>query len=336
MDRVAKEEFSSEIQQKGLRRFFEGIYHCFPVAEGFQNWVFCVTVFDKKYALRFTHFSHRSIEEIVAELDWIKFLRTNDIKAVDIQCSIEGNIAEKIETKTGYYSVVCFEWAPGRHMHPSEYNQPLVQRWGEVVGLLHKISQAYNPPQYQRPFWYDEDNFDAKEFLSRRPEKRLRENYDRLVDRIREIPVSQSSFGLIHSDIHQNNFHVHDGDIILFDFDGCFFSWFNHDLAVLLYDLYESNIRYREHQNEFADFLNPFFNGYKINMSWSPEIYDEIDLFIRLEAFGRLMLFERSREIPNINGNLHEYITYLRYVLENNYPLFPTNLKLLMHEFSKC
>ena len=47
---------------------------------------------------------------------------------------------------------------------------------------------------------------------------------------------ARTTYGLIRQESHGNNFLVDDvGQITLFDFDDCAYSWFSNDIAIVLF-----------------------------------------------------------------------------------------------------
>jgi len=59
-----------------------------------------------------------------------------------------------------------------------------------------------------------------------------------LVRRTQEqLGTEVDRFGLIHGDLHQENYFFHDGAVCAIDFDDCGWGWFAYDLAVPLSEL---------------------------------------------------------------------------------------------------
>ena len=82
-----------------------------------------------------------------------------------------------------------------------------------------------------RPPWDDKlDNLVT--VLSSRDESAGRA-LDLLTQQMRHLPRDADAFGLIHADIHVGNYHLHDDEIWLYDFDNCVESWHAADLATL-------------------------------------------------------------------------------------------------------
>ncbi|EGG34281.1 phosphotransferase [Paenibacillus sp. HGF5] len=49
--------------------------------------------------------------------------------------------------------------------------------------------------------------------------------------KLTSLPKSKDTYGLTHTDFHQSNFYLHNGDIYLFDFDDCGYTYFVNDIA---------------------------------------------------------------------------------------------------------
>ena len=91
------------------------------------------------------------------------------------------------------------------------------------------------------------------------------------------LPRDKDSFGLIHSDLHQWNFFVHDGTIRPFDFDNAHYDWFVNDLSTVLQNVIPAQERHYERgeyehwaggikmngQAFLTHFMEPFIAGYR-------------------------------------------------------------------------
>ncbi|QLG40320.1 MULTISPECIES: phosphotransferase [unclassified Paenibacillus] len=68
---------------------------------------------------------------------------------------------------------------------------------------------------------------------------------------------------MTHTDFHQSNFYLHNGDIYLFDFDDCGYTYFVNDIGITLY--YALSYPFKEFENKteyYKLFFRHFMKGY--------------------------------------------------------------------------
>jgi Ser/Thr protein kinase RdoA (MazF antagonist) len=91
------------------------------------------------------------------------------------------------------------------------------------------------------------------------------------LDTLRGLPTSPDWYGLVHTDIHHGNFFLHDGRLVVFDFDDCHYRWFAFDLMIpLFYALRDAKVD--ENDVEYARrFMTSFLAGYRDETELNPE-----------------------------------------------------------------
>ena len=99
---------------------------------------------------------------------------------------------------------------------------------------MHRLTQKFHDefPHLQRYHWYKADIYNT-DFL---PEKSdvVRSKCEELIKLVQSFPQDRATYGLIHGDIHQWNFHLWNNEITFFDTDECECHYFAHDLGVLI------------------------------------------------------------------------------------------------------
>src|SRR5260221_13967596 len=63
----------------------------------------------------------------------------------------------------------------------------------------------------------------------------IRTNAQRIIQEVKDLPLSQFQYGLIHADVYQENMFLADGVLFLFDFDNCEYGHYISDIAIALY-----------------------------------------------------------------------------------------------------
>ena len=71
--------------------------------------------------LRITHSTHRNIEQIKGELDWINYLAENNAPVCQAYPSTNGNFVEKIkQNSSSYLLVAIFQKAEGLFLNKKQ------------------------------------------------------------------------------------------------------------------------------------------------------------------------------------------------------------------------
>ena len=110
------------------------------------------------------------------------------------------------------------------------------------------------------------------------------------------LPKDRESYGLIHQDAHGGNFFVHEGQITLFDFDDCVYSWFIYDIAMVLF--YAA--MFKEDMAAYtADFMSEFLRGYSQENKLDPVWLKELPYFLKLREIDLYALIHFSFDLEN-------------------------------------
>ncbi|MFF2855730.1 phosphotransferase enzyme family protein [Peribacillus sp. NPDC058002] len=274
-----------------------------------ENYVFEVYRDGTPYILRMTHQSHRTKGQVLAELKWIEFLQNNSSEIPKVLSSKENNLVEIVKGSDGTEFYCClFEKAPGVRMKVTDENfdEPLFFEWGRTIGQMHKQTKNYQPEtKYRRLDWHEEELLNAELYQSD-VTGQLMHQQESIKKNLDALPVHQDNFGLIHSDIHNGNFHFHEGKIHVFDFDDCSYHWFASDLAIPLYYLIWSLERegIKGLDEYAAKFMRAFIKGYETENILAPEAYETIPLFLKLRDLTLYNFFHKKYDLKNADGQL--------------------------------
>ncbi len=233
-----------------------------------------------RLVLRSTHTSHRSTAALEAELDFVRFLRARGLPVCGPVLSRSGHEWHAVGDD---WHVCCFEQARGEPVlrsEPRSWNARLFERWGETLARFHEAAQSYAPPagRPERGAWFEDDLIIGQHFPPE--EADLAERLARLVEQLKARARSPSSFGLIHADLHSNNFFAaSDGALSVFDFDDACQHWFSFDLAVIALQL-PRGVPTAERQAIWDQILA----GYRRVLPLPPDFQAEMPLMMKLRA----------------------------------------------------
>ncbi|WJH35668.1 phosphotransferase [Paenibacillus sp. CC-CFT747] len=190
--------------------------------------------------LRLTHSSHRSEEELLAELDWIRHLVEAGLSIPKYYSSLEGRRTERVTVGDSYFTACVFAKAQGHAADPAntaDWNEEMYAAWGMLTGRVHAATRSYVVPEglTPRPSWAEDELLQEPEKLVLPGDEYVLQRLEEIVTHLKGLPRGPEAYGLIHTDIHSGNFLVEDGRLTVFDFDDSAYNWFAHDLAIPLY-----------------------------------------------------------------------------------------------------
>lgn len=286
MDPQIKLLFLDEHATEGAARF--GLSHDeLSFIGGFQNFIYSYTREGCKYILRFTPGTLRTQEGIEAELEWIRYLVENGMQVSEPIRSAQGIDVERVSGKMVDFYATSFRHAPGRKIgYPECLNNPMLyNQCGRMTGHFHELAKRYEPLTRRHSWERNEYLLQARKYIP--PEHApILHALDELKESLASLPVTPDNFGLIHGDINVGNFTIDEtGEITLFDFDECQYSWYAEDIAIQLYYLLyvfgEDSKSERKVQYEL--FIEHFERGYTEKGRRLPEGWKEqLPLFLRL------------------------------------------------------
>ena len=211
---------------------------------------------EKKFVLRISATGDRSENDYLAEVEFVRFLAKNGAPVADVIPSANGKLVEVLVLDgAGTDSTVAgddgatpvflslFEYAKGMLLADNAYRYregaPLSEYFfntGKTLGKIHTLSKNFEPvADHHRPDYFDKYNM---EYLGRLiPDKysELKSAIAARLETFRTLPTDAQSYGLVHFDYSDGNYHIDmtTGNITVFDFDNCLYCWYMFDLANL-------------------------------------------------------------------------------------------------------
>ena len=272
---------------------------------GFRNLVYRFERAGRQYILRLSGESQRTANMVSAELDWLRYLSENGLTVARAVPSLTGNLVEVVESDGKGVPVVAFEKAPGQPPGDADWNKRLFHKMGRFLGTMHRLTRDYTPTDatHRRSEWWEDLDIFASQYLSAVDEA-VQAKWREIRRYPEGLPQERDAFGLIHVDFHRGNFFVQNGELTLFDFDDCVYSWFAEDLAMALFYAIWPPVKSRENQRFLQMFFRTCLAGYReeneLAERWLLEIphfwkQREICLYMVLTALGKEQWSENQR-----------------------------------------
>ncbi len=288
-----------------------------------ENFVYSYPYDGEERILRVTHSSHRTEGEIRGEIDWLNYLADNDVPAARAYDSPRGNLVERVDAEDGsYFLVVSFEKAPGKLLGPGEWTSDLIEEWGRIVGMTHRLTKDYPDPgdEKRREHWHEFDYLRWDHYIPADQIKVL-EKCKALVERLKRLPLGRETYGLVHTDMHQSNLLVDGKRLTVIDFDDAYHIWFAGDIATLLF--YSRWLGGTE--ADMADFvrffLRNFWKGYERENrldDWWKETYHD---FLKLREMVTYVFIYKKFDVHHLDERGRAVLARYRSNIENDVPL---------------
>ncbi|MCP1122376.1 phosphotransferase [Bacillus sp. 3103sda1] len=323
MELAVEQVFTKEILQEGAKRF--GVTVTEEPLGDFENYIFRAEGEDcTPYVLRLTHSSHRTYKQIEAELDFLAYLGKNGAKVATPHRSKNALFVENLQATDGTsFYVSLFDYAKGERVKdndPDIWNDTLFYAWGKAIGQLHRLTMHY-PKTENRVTWMD-DEITIVDMLKENHE--LQQIAYEIIGKIKNLPSTNYTFGLIHGDIHHGNFHYENEELTIFDFDDATYNYFIHDLAMVLYYSVLQKDWPEEQKTIFARHqLQVLREGYETEHQLDDSSYDALPLFMRLRdvaLYGTIMKKFNGKKMPEhfqtLTSAIHQRILARKAIIE--------------------
>ena len=303
MEKYIRDRYHNGILQAAIQAY--GITPAqIQLLDGFESFMYAFSREDGDFILRIGHTHRRSIPLILGEVDWINYLAAGGAGVAPAIYSTSRRLVEVIPDGQGqdFLATAFVRAKGGPPRRGAQWNDDLFVKYGRLIGRIHKLSKTYLPadPAWQRPEWDDPINMEITRWLSP-VDQRIRDRYAAVRAHLDALPKDPESYGLIHQDTHAGYFFDDDaGNITLFDFDDCVYSWFVYDLAMVVFYA----ITNREDADEFGQhFWGLFWTGYCQENQLDPVWLQEIPTFLKLREIDLYAILQRDSNMVEIMNN---------------------------------
>ena len=327
MEPAIREQFSPAILDQAVARY--GLEPGNAEAmDGFESFIFKVRQQGAPRILRLSHSLRRTEQHIAGEADFINYLGGNGLRVPRVVLSLSGRLTESIAVANGCFIAALFEYAPGAPIHKDEWQPPFFEKMGHYLVALHRLSKAYAPAQRQRFSIFDDSPPMFDDFIPA-GDAIIRQRAGDLIATLRKLPTDESCFGLIHVDFHRGNFFVDGGEITLFDFDDCQYSWHAHDIAMALFYAIPHDCSKPGDVAFGHAFLRRFLAGYRAETAIDDAWIARIPLFLKLRELELYAAIHRSMDLDNLDPWCASFMTNRKHKLEADIPYFDLDMRQL-------
>lgn len=290
---------------------------------GFENFIYEFKKDGNEYVLRFVHSTHRTFQQVFAELEFIEYLSSCGARVSTMIHTLDDELLFKIDTENGEYFIVsAFTKAPGTYVNRKEMSDEFIEQFGKAVGQLHKYTKSYQP-KHKRGHWFEDDYIDlGKKHVPENKQIVVKKAIDH-VAKLRKYETDIDSYGLIHTDLHFGNMYYDGTTLTFFDWDDASYKHFISDIAIIIFYTFGLSSKTNEEiENETITFLIPFLKGYEqentINRIW----FERLNDFLKLrELILYMVVYSAGEEIIN-SGFGKMYLSKFEDRIINDIPFF--------------
>lgn len=254
------------------------------------------------YIVRVSEFSQSKEAHIEFESCWTEYLAAGMNGIAKPVRSVNNRHYEVIDTGNKAYILCLQEKAGGKIVdihNPHEFNETLFYNLGALMGQMHRQTISYEGNVVCDEFAWNGPHFWRRDIPLL--DGGVRQAEKRFLAELNSLPVEKDSYGIVHFDIHTDNFLVENDKITLIDFDACQFNWYAADMASAVFFMIQKGAGPRKHlservRTEFAEtYLSAYLNGYlqtnRISKYWICNFdlfmkYQMIDEYVAAQSYG--------------------------------------------------
>lgn len=271
---------------------------------------------NQPYILRATEADEMKIAHTAFEIQWTNYLSGKMAGIVKSLPSVNGNLFEVIEVDGKKLLLTLQEKAAGRHVNPEnpeEFNEALFFRLGSIMGQMHRLTIDYSKNTYCSQFKWNGPLFWRKNIPV--DDEEVRQGERRFLKELECLPVERDNFGIVHFDIHTDNFLVDGPRLTIIDFETCQFNWYAADIASALFFMVQKGARplslsERERIRFAENCLLSYLKGYQETNAINPWWIGKIDLFMRYQMVDEYVAAQLSKPQSDCSEDIQLWQQY--------------------------
>lgn len=231
-----------------------------------SNAIYPFTCEGTTHLLRFAPKTEKLKSNILAELDFIKYLRDNQYGVLESVASKQGEELVEVRTPWGEYYASVFKRVSGVQINHTDFSDCIVFSHGKALGRLHHLSSQYTPGKIKR--WSYSDVLDwIQNVLTDFPGESAALMETKLLrDYFASVPKTQMNYGLVHYDFEYDNVFYDDKSksCNVIDFDDAMYHWYAMDIEQAL-DSLQDCIPSELFNHKKQCFLDGYLTEYSIS-----------------------------------------------------------------------
>ena len=285
---------NDELAQKVLDRWEHVAEPLFWRAS--SNMVYRCSCGGRKCFLRMSPQEEKDLDQIKAELKYIRYLRAQSYPLAGPIPSKNERDLEEIATDTGVYYAVLFEAVPGQPLDMGEMDEGQAWQWGRHLGWLHRLTMGYHPKGVRRTDWRTQMVWMRKVLDRFYGEDAAKKELADIDGRLDGLPDGEDTYGLVHYDFETDNVFAHGDGMHVIDFDDAVYHFYAMDVAKCLREMEDA-------PKEMMDGIRrAFLTGYRTEKALGEEMEKMLPYFggyADLLSYVKILRAMEDHEIEN-------------------------------------
>lgn len=239
--------------------------------------------------LRCSPTSEKRTGNVIAELDFINYLRRTGYQALEPRpCKTGAEWVQK-QTPWGEYYASVFKRVKGQAISKSDFDDRRLLAYGVALGQLHALSATYAAPNPKRWTHMEVFNWVAVELKLLPPDPRARNELNMLREYFSQMPSHPANYGLIHYDFETDNVFYDEasGACGVIDFDDAMYHWYVMDIVQAL-----DSLKKEVAKDAFAQKKAVFLSGYGSQFAIDDDLLAAMPF---LRRFANLYRYTRTK-----------------------------------------
>ncbi|QFT89629.1 homoserine kinase [Bacillus sp. THAF10] len=267
--------------------------------------------------------NYKTYEEQLEEVTYTNFLYNEGFGVSPTISSLNGKLVESIRLDQEYLTVL-YKAAPGKHLPRTQWNANVLKELGRQIGRLHRLSKNYENDATIRYIkdWHENEEYDFLKYIPKE-ESTIREIAQEILSTIKNLPQSQSTYGLLHGDLWLENVLVDsDFKFTMVDFQDCEKHFYIFDLAVPIYSAMEYSFVGNGNIDDYGrSIIKAIVEGYQEENDISPEMLDKLPLFIKLKEVFEYSLMHMYWNKEKLTEEQMRIMNHFRLRIEHNHSI---------------
>lgn len=229
------------------------------------------------------------------EVDWLLALaRDTDLLIPEPLAARDGSLVQTFDEPV--HDMTCcvlMSWVPGRFLEKGLTPRRLHQV-GQLAGQLHKHSRDFvragTFPRTRHAYlpefapWI-EQSIQRPEWFTRAERMMLATAAEKLQVAVERLPASGDEYGLVHGDLHLENFLFHRGRAGAIDFNDCGWGHYVLDMASTLVYIKHPMIEDAGRTDSWVAMRDAFLEGYASARNLPRDWQTSLDILIAVRLF---------------------------------------------------
>ena len=267
--------------------------------------------------------NYKSYEEQVDEVTYTNFLYQEGFGVSPAIPSVNGGVVEKIMLDREMLTVV-YQSAPGIHLPRKLWHPNVFYKLGRQIGRLHRLSRKFEEihPVHHINDWYENEEYAFLKYIPKE-ERTIREVAHDVLSTIKNLSKSYSNYGLLHGDLCLENLLVdQESNLTMIDFQDCEKHFYVFDLAAAVYSAMEYSYVGGGNISDYGRAMTKaIIDGYQEENNLSPEMKDQLPLFIKLKEVFEYSLMHMYWNKERLTEDQIRIMNHFRLRLEHNHSL---------------